>query len=318
MSFVYDCTDFKRYLFENNNKIRVEGLSVWINTIPIPVDIFNQLFDLSEDFFELYLDHLLAVILVANAIENGQLKGVSLDDLPDSKLVQSNLELIESAILSELNSCRFEYSRFVDEMCKVLGLDSYSIQVDKLIKALSHKGKKYKRIYCPNYIKKRVKECYPNVLNSFSISNWDMFGNVIADSMGIYRIGFSDALAIIFSRLLDFKINECSGFVSKQSKITLEALSVAKEQGSRVVIERTTDGALWEPLYDGEHKVRVNSSHPYFKTLMKEGADQSGFFDLVLKLAEYEDQAVNDNLLKNIEGMRSAISRVLWLETDAV
>ncbi len=318
MSYVYDCTDFKKYLFGNYKKFRVEGLSVWVNSIPIPVDIFNQFFESSEDFFELYLNHVMAAIFVSNSIESGRLDGISLCDFPDKDMVANNLTAIESAFHAELKSSAIQYSQFVEPICEALGLETYSIKSGALIDALSHKGKKYTRIYCPHYIKQRIEGEFPIVLNSFSRSNWDMFGNIIADSMGIYRIGFSDALATVFSRLLDFKINECPGNVSKQPNITLISESDYSSHESKMVLGRTIDGSLWEPFYDGVSKVKINSSHPYYKELVSNGSDQSGFHELVLKLAEYEGQAENDNKLRILEGMRSSISRVLWLEKDAV
>ena len=144
-----------------------------------------------------------------------------------------------------------------------------------------------------------------------------MFGNVIADEMSIYRIGFNDALASIFSKLLDFKICECSGILSSRPMITLVSPSAESNANisNRFIYERTSDGSLWEPIYDGECKVRVNPSHPYFKSMPCYN-DNKHYYEFILKLAEYEARLIDDKELKSIESMRINISRCLWIESD--
>ena len=38
-----------------------------------------------------------------------------------------------------------------------------------------------------------------------------MFGNIISDTLGVYRSGFSDAFAAIFNKLLDFLLEQNNG-----------------------------------------------------------------------------------------------------------
>ena len=70
MNYVFDSTDFKSYLLANSAKFRVDGLSIWFNSIPLPVDLFDQLFNDSSDYFKLYLDHIVAAVVLGSAISN--------------------------------------------------------------------------------------------------------------------------------------------------------------------------------------------------------------------------------------------------------
>ncbi|WP_210437722.1 hypothetical protein, partial [Vibrio crassostreae] len=73
--------------------------------------------------------------------------------------------------------------------------------------------------------------------------NTDMFGNIIADRYNIYRSGFSDALAIIFNALLEFRIL-CSGRGEHLQKIRVMAPLI---EDIDVRVGKTSDGSLWEP-----------------------------------------------------------------------
>ena len=65
-------------------------------------------------------------------------------------------------------------------------------------------------------IKDYVSETAPKLNSNIGISNGDMFGNVIADELKIYRSGFSDAFAGIFKEYLEFKF-ERFGTISRYS-----------------------------------------------------------------------------------------------------
>ena len=316
MQYSFDCSDFKKYLFESNKKFKVEGLSIWVNTIPIPVDIFNEFFDRTEELFSLYLDHLIGAVLLGSAVTD-ECK-VQLKLLPDKNLVENNLDLVSQLIESELYTNYEIYRRFAEKASDYLGLENYSIETVAIVKALSHKGKKYSRLYCPPDLKTLIKNHRVKLLDGFAISNFDMFGNVIADEMGIYRIGFSDALAQIFSRLLDFKINECSGFSLSEfyKREDREKNLSEMDFGKKVVISKTTDGSLWEPLFDGEYKVRINPKHPYFSKIPALCEESRCYYELLFNLAQHEATLFNSNHVKMMESLRIDISRSLWLEND--
>ena len=225
---------------------------------------------------------------------------------------------MQNALEIELKENFLLYDDFIVDISDYLGIEDYQIKVPSLIQALSHQGKKYSRIYCPVEIKKKIKTSFPEILKGFAMSNGDMFGNVVADQLNIYRSGFNDAFASIFSRLLDFKICECRGVLSSRPKITLlfNKTTGDIETTKKFIYERTSDGSLWEPYFDGEYKVKLNPAHPYSKKLPEFNESSKCFYEFLVKITEYEAQLGNDKDLKSIEAMRAAVSRNLWIEND--
>lgn len=319
MTYVYDSTDFKGYLLANSTKFRVDGLSVWFNSIPLPVDLFDQVFDDSLNHFKLYLDHVVAAVVLGSAINSNLISNLSLKDFPSGEVMDEHSLIVKDALESELKEKLVLYEEFVSVISDYLGIEEYQINVVSLMQALSHQGKKYSRIYCPAEIKDKIKESFPEVLKSFAKSNGDMFGNVIADQLGIYRSGFNDALASIFSRLLDFKICECRGILTSRPRITLISNVDGNdvETSKKIVYEKTSDGSLWEPYFDGEYKVKLNPIHPYAKKLPEFNDSTKFFYEFLNKISEYEAQLLDEKDLKSIELMRSIISRTLWIENDS-
>lgn len=318
MSYVFDSTDFKSYLLANSTKFRVDGLSVWFNSIPLPVDLFDQVFDDSSDHFKLYLDHVVAAVVLGSAIYHGLDHRLFLKDFPSIEKVDNHRPFLQKALEDELKVNYPLYESFVSDVSGYLGIEDYQIQVPSLIQALSHQGKKYTRIYCPVEIKDKIKASFPEVLKGFAKSNGDMFGNVIADQLKIYRSGFNDALSSIFNRLLDFKICECRGVLTSRPKITLVSNTSNDdiEITKKFIYERTSDGSLWEPYFDGEYKVKLNPAHPYSKKLPEFNESSKFFYEFLVKITEYEAQLDDRKELKSIESMRSIISRNLWIEND--
>ena len=45
MDYQFDVSDFKAYLKDKNPAYRVEGLTFWQKRIPLPIDLFNRIFD---------------------------------------------------------------------------------------------------------------------------------------------------------------------------------------------------------------------------------------------------------------------------------
>ena len=182
-----------------------------------------------------------------------------------------------------------------------------------MLEAASADGKKYKRLYVPNGLKAAIKESILGSVEEFAVSNGDMIGNIIADKLKLYRSGFGDALAGLFNKLLDYKVDKCSGFIGKRCQTVLN-VSGSKEHGFivPVIIERTADSALWEPIFDGEIKMRINPKHPFYKLIAK-NSNNSDVMKLLSVITVLEANCPNDNELKALETIRSSISRALWL-----
>jgi hypothetical protein len=319
MSYVFDSIDFQNYLLEKSTKFRVDGLSIWFNSIPLPVDLFDKLFDDSSQHFKLYLDHVVAAVILGSAIEHDFAPDLSLKEFPSNQRVDDHRDQLQAALEREIRESFRLYDDFVSDTSDYLGIEDYQIHVPALMQALSHQGKKYSRIYCPAEIKDKIKASFPDILKDFAKSNGDMFGNVIADQLKIYRSGFNDAFASIFSRLLDFKICECSGVLSSRPKITLIGNTSTDdiEITKKFIYERTSDGSLWEPYFDGEYKVKLNPAHPYSKKLPEYNESTKFFYEFLVKISEYEAQLDDHKDLKSIESMRSIVSRNLWIESDS-
>ncbi|MFL7031726.1 hypothetical protein [Vibrio cyclitrophicus] len=258
MSYQYDLADFKRYLNDKNSKYRVDGLIFWQNRIPLPIDLFNRIFLESDQVVTDYIYQLTAsAVTFNNRTEFENVFGILVKDLPKSELKKQSATLDEwlAERLSEGSTIR----QMAYEIADILGIESFVFEVSNVSSALQHQGKKYARIFMPNEIKKLIAEI--PMCDEIGQDNTDMFGNVIADRYDIYRSGFSDALAIVFNALLEFRIL-CSGRGAH-----LNRFRVVNELAESVDVrlDKTKDGSLWEPGYDDDHYIILNKRTPFGK-----------------------------------------------------
>jgi len=311
MNHVFDNEGFKKYLFVEHGKFRADGLSIWVNKIPVPVDLFNDFFNSWRYYFKLYLDHVMASAILAQRLNEIESSSLSIECLPGKNYVLKNACELNNLISSALQEA--SYQSLAKDIAFVLGVSDYQLELESLLSVLSHDGKKYSRIYFPVYIRRKISESYPLVISQVATRNGDLFGNVIADRIGLYRGGFGDALSILFNKLLDFKIEKCSGFIGYTNSARLDF--EVHEDGSlseRVIFERISDGALWEPVFDGTLKIKINPSHPYYSIISGCGNPQA-VIELLLTMCEAEMNSQNNNELKVLEGLRVGISRTLWV-----
>ena len=307
MSYQYDLADFKRYLHDRNRAYRVDGLIFWQNRIPLPIDLFNRIFDESDQIVTDYIYQLAASTLVFNKVGAfEETVGHPVSDLPTDKLKQ-HYTVLTSWVAAELpDSCRI--ARMAYEAAEMLGVSEFEFSRDRVTAALLHQGKKYARLFMPSPIRalvERFAEC-----NAIGQDNTDMFGNIIADRYNIYRSGFSDALAIIFNTLLDFRLL-FSGNGNRLQKISV-ITSIPTDLDVRFAV--TTDGSLWEPGYEDDHYVTINNKHPLIRKLSQE--QSPALSELLFFLAQFENSQFSDQNKKFIENMRQALSRELWIKND--
>ena len=106
MSYQYDLADFKRYLHDRNRAYRVDGLIFWQNRIPLPIDLFNRIFDESDQIVTDYIYQLAASTLVFNKAGAFEKKlGHPVSDLPTDKLEQHYAVLwLSCPIAAELSA----------------------------------------------------------------------------------------------------------------------------------------------------------------------------------------------------------------------
>ena len=93
MSYQYDLADFKRYLQDRNRAYRVDGLIFWQNRIPLPIDLFNRIFDESDQIVTDYIYQLAASTLAFNKAGAFEEKlGHPVSDLPTLRHADSYLQ----------------------------------------------------------------------------------------------------------------------------------------------------------------------------------------------------------------------------------
>ena len=307
MNYQYDIADFKRYLNDKNPKYRVDGLIFWQNRIPIPIDLFNRIF---EDADEIVLDYVYQVVAgVLVFTQRGSFKaafGVDATDLPNSGLKEKSTLL--KVWLHDQTSEKSNAVNLAYEIADIFGLDEFCFSSEQVSTALQHQGKKYSRIFLPTEIRDKIQKFAG--CEAIGRDNTDMFGNIIADRYNIYRSGFSDALAIIFNALLDFRIL-CSLQGDQLTKLRI-VHPVAANVDAR--LGKTSDGSLWEPGYENEHFVTLNIEHPMIRKLSKD--QSSSLAELLFFMSEFESSQFSDVSKKLIENLRQSVSRSLWIKCD--
>jgi hypothetical protein len=307
MSYHYDISDFKRYLNDRNPKYRVDGLIFWQNRIPLPIDLFNRIFDDSDQIVVNYVYQLSASVAVFSQKDSfEEAMGVDISDLPKGDLARQSALL--HSWLSDHLSERSKVVKLAYEIADILGIEDFAFAPEKVAEALIHQGKKYARIFMPAQIQEKIL-AFPGC-QAIGADNTDMFGNIIADRYDIYRSGFSDALAIIFNALLDFRIL-CSMKEGHLRKLRVIAPLIADVD---VRLGRTSDGSLWEPGYDDDHYVTLNREHPLMRYLSE---DQSRpLAEVLFFIGEFENGQFSDESKKLIENLRQTASRSLWIKND--
>lgn len=307
MSYQYDLADFKRYLNNKNSKYRVDGLIFWQNRIPLPIDLFNQIFNESDKIVSDYVYQVAASAVTFSNEDSFKTKmAIEVTDLPKDELKNQVLALNEW--LNEALPDNSPVVRMSYEVADILGLNNFVFSIDKVSAALQHQGKKYARLFIPAEVRAQlnlISDC-----ENVGANNTDMFGNIIADRYNIYRSGFSDALAIIFNALLEFRIL-CSG--RGEHLPQLRVLAPLMEDID-VRLGKTKDGSLWEPGYEDDHYIILNSEHPLVRNLSE---DQSKLLaEFLFYIGEFENSQYSDENKKLVENLRQTISRSLWIKHD--
>lgn len=307
MGYQYDLADFKRYLNDKNQKYRVDGLIFWQNRIPLPIDLFNRIFNESDQLVADYVYQVAASAITFSNRESFRIAiGLDVSDLPKSDLAKCSDKL--NVWLKQRMEQQSVVVQMTYEIAGLLGLDEFTFSRDKVADALLHQGKKYNRIFIPSEIRERFKHI--KGCDEVGQDNTDMFGNIIADKYNIYRSGFSDALAIIFNALLDFRIL-CSGRGHSLPK--MHAIAPLVEDVD-VRLGRTADGSLWEPGYENDHFIIVNQDHPLVRQLSTE--QYGPLAECLFFLGELENSQFSDEKKKFMEELRQTVSRSLWIKHD--
>ena len=308
MAYQYDLPDFKLYLNSKNSRYRVDGLIFWQNRIPLPIDLFNRIFDDADVFVAEYVRQVTASAIVFKCSDELHDRfGLMMDSLPSKDVLRKRIAVTEW--VEEKLRADSELRLLSSEVAEILGLDGFELCAEAVVASLAHQGKKYTRLFMPQLVRK----CFELRAGCDQVGsdNTDMFGNIIADRYNIYRSGFSDALAIIFNALLEFKIL-CSGRGSGLQRLNL---IVGRAEGIDVRSGQTTDGSLWEPGYDDDHFVTLNIEHPLLRNKVE--SESLKLAELLYYLSEFENNQYSDTQRKLLENMRQEVSRGLWIRHDS-
>jgi hypothetical protein len=307
MSYQYDLSDYKRYLNDKDSKYRVDGLIFWQNQIPLPIDLFNRIFNESDQIVTDYVYQVAASAVVFSERSSFEdTFDVAVADLPNEDL-KKQVSALEDWLQERLPA-NSAITRMAYEIADILGLDGFEFSSNKVAEALQHEGKKYARIFMPSEVKQEF-DAIPGC-DEVGQSKKDMFGNIIADRYNLYRSGFSDGVVNIFNRLLEFRIL-CSGRGEHLQKIRVIAPLI---EDIDVRIGRTSDGSLWEPGYEDDHYITLNSEHPLVRNLSEE--ESKPLAEFLFFLGEFENGQFSETNKKLIENLRQTVSRSLWIKHD--
>lgn len=306
--------DFKKYLLEKLPDSRQEELIFWKRGIPLPIDLVYQIFDERGELLKLYLDHLSTVSLYFYSTKTESLN----DDLEVKNLPSSENKNKEKILSEQFHNyyLKSKISDLTNVLAERLYLVEYKFTVKNYISAICHEGRKYKRLHLPPKIKDSLKLHDPELLKIVGISNGDMFGNIVADELGVYRSGFSDAFAAIFNKLLDFILDNSNGTIigtSSASNIRISQHQKSEIPNFEFKSGKIEDGSLWEPRYsDAKSTFILNNKHPYYELI----SNKSGIevlVDFASLSALIESETVRDSTGKILETYRQDISRKLRL-----
>lgn len=311
--------DFKKYLLDKLLDSRQEELIFWKKGIPLPIDLVYRIFDQRGELLKLYLDHLSAVSLYSYSakIESSNF-ALDVSNAPSGGNKTNPGIFIDKFQKYYLKS---KISDLTNVLAAKLFVVEYRFTVDNFITAICHEGRKYKRLYLPLKIKQSIKVYDSELLKTVGVSNGDMFGNIVADKLGVYRSGFSDAFAAIFNKLLDFILEKSDGKIignSSASNIRITQSSESEMPYSKINTGSIIDGSLWEPKYfNANSSFIINDKHPYFEIINTKSALEV-LIDIASQSALIENETIKDSTSKVLEIYRQDISRKLRLIAEKI
>lgn len=311
--------EFKKYLLERLSDCRQEELIFWKKNIPLPVDLIYDLFDKREILFSKYLNHIGSACLSSHI---DRLRGI--DWITQLKLQPNAGNKSATVRIShdfKDNLATSGVYNLISDLSEFLFLKNYKPDEHTLVEAFCHEGRKYKRLWLPLVFRVRIATTFPQILDHIALSNWDMFSNVVADELKIYRMGFADAFSGIFNKLIEYTLeNSCENTMVVCSPSTFNVIHPKEYGPDNIDIDYgiISDGSLWEPKYiSGKIKITLNSRHPFCDEIRRLGSDSEQLFvDFlqVLSAKEYGYLKLSDKRL--IENFRHDVSRELRLRSE--
>lgn len=315
MDYSLNKNDFKKFLLTELSDTRQDQLTFWKKGIPLPVDIIYSLFEKRATLLSKYLDHIGAAYLFAwGHQQEGNDFGLMLKTEPTKNNIGKQLELMS---FFEVNFRPSGVASLLLEFSEMLLIKGYTPNIAAMYEAFCHEGKKYERIFFPTLFKNRINQQFPALLTKIGNRNGDMFANVIADELGIYRSGFGDVLVAYFNKLIDFILIHRNQ--SGKQYVSISPFNLVEEESANYIttdlqLKRLSDGSLWEPLYrNAQTSFSLNSHHPYTDYIKEEKDMKEMLIHLIRAMSVVEDSNLKAQEKKILEKFRQDVSRELRL-----
>lgn len=313
-----DRYEFKKYLLKELPDSRQDELIFWKKKIPMPVDMVYRMYDERAVLFSQYTDHLLSSYIFArNAQDNLQNWRDQFELQPTSKNLEheSDLRSIYRAYISDTS-----LHEIAKKITDLLMIPEHDFTEDKFINAISHEGRKYKRLYLHNEFRKLFRKSFPELLELIATSNGDMYSNIVADILQVYRMGFADAFSVMFNKLIDYTVEKSLAGTKDYSRVSRIKIIADPPSSYNSVTKygRVRDGSLWEPVYENSRtSVMINELHPFSVKVKELGTDaQLVLNELSLVLASIENESARDSERKVLEIFRQEVSRRLRIRIE--
>lgn len=318
-NYFLDKYEFKNFLLRQLPDTRQVDLIFWKKTIPMPVDMIYEIFEKRGELLRKYVDHIGAAFIFSYASrkKGGDWKTM-LSEQPTKKNLK-NLNDLRSLISKHIQASGIW--KMLKEIAELLHLNNYDVNESDLVNALTHEGRKYKRLYIPLAIKDIIINYDGDLLKHIALSNGDMFSNVVADELKVYRMGFADAFSGIFNKLIDFIIDLSLKGEKRYANASGMKISPAIKNSSPLpepFFGSLSDGCLWEPrFYKSAISFTINADHPYFNYVKNkgEGATET-LIDSIQFMSEIENETVRDADQNVIYIMRQELSRKMRIKAE--
>lgn len=310
--------DFKKYLLDNLNDAHQDELIFWKKSIPLPIDLVYKIFDESQELIGKYCVHILSLAVMECYYSAKKIDFIQLNELPSSQICKS----ISASIIFKEYSEHKKIQALRELLKSTFHFKELAFDEFDFINSISHDGRKYRRLYVPKELKNSISKIIPVLHDAIGVSNGDMFGNIVADYLKIYRSGFSDAFAAIFNKLIDFHLQFSHDFkesYGNHQKIKVSQVSDPNLSNEyKTSLEKIPDGALWEPAYiDARIVMRINQNHPYWNLVSANKISSAKVFqDILSQLNSLEFESVKESNKKYLENLRYELSRSLRVSAE--
>lgn len=313
-----DRYEFKKYLLSELPDCRQEELTFWKKKIPMPVDLVYRMYDERAQLLGQYTDHLLSSYMFARyAQRNFSSWQQRFEGQPTSENLKNQTEL--RAIYKETVSDK-GLQELAAKITDLLAIPEHQFTDDRFIDAICHEGRKYKRFYITGEFRALIRKTFPELLDHLATSNGDMFSNIVADILQVYRMGFGDAFSVMFNKLIDYTVEkslEGTKDYSRESRIKV-VVSRKDENVNPFTTGPVRDGSLWEPKYqDSNTAVTISETHPFVGKAQEFGAGaEQVLHELVYVMACLENECIRETDRKAIEIFRQQVSRRLRIRME--